>query len=293
MQLVQSGAHHHACGARTVRRRGVLWAATAVMLAPPFVLRGANATEQVMRVGGVGAAAATMTLATMALEVRGRGHRLRQSFQLGSSGAVRAVEQGALDLAMISRPLLVEERMRGLQAFEYGRTPLALATRQAEVRELTRREFAEMLERPGATWPDGTPVRLVMRPRTDGDHILLAGMGPLVQLALDHATAREGMVTAYTDHEAAEAIARLRGGLGPCSLALLRSGSFELRALTLDGVAPTVANVDNTTYRVVNRMHLVTLGPPKGLARELIEFFKTPEGQLQLAELGHSTRIAR
>jgi phosphate transport system substrate-binding protein len=158
---------------------------------------------------------------------------------------------------------------------------------------LTRPQLAEMIEDPRATWPDGTPVRLVLRPKSDGDYVLLASMGALVELALARANAREGMVIAITDQEAADAVARLRGGLGTCSLSLLRAGALNLVPLALDGVAPTVANVENASYRIVNRMHIATLGAPAGMALELVNYLQSPDGLALLAQLGHSTKLRR
>ena len=272
---------------RALGRCGVAAAAWPV----PALL--AVAQDRPFRIGGAGAAIGTVTSALAALAPRGLGASARVVSQLGSSGSLRAVEQGALDLALISRPLNVDERMRGLQTVEYGRTPFALTTSMPGVTGLTRPQLAEMIEDPRATWPDGTPVRLVLRPKSDGDYVLLASMGALVELALARANAREGMVIAITDQEAADAVARLRGGLGTCSLSLLRAGALNLVPLALDGVAPTVANVENASYRIVNRMHIATLGAPAGMALELVNYLQSPDGLALLAQLGHSTKLRR
>lgn len=253
----------------------------------------ALADEQRVRIGGAGAAIGTLNGALAALAQRGVSETTRVVSHLGSSGSLRAVEQGVLDMALISRPLQVDERMRGLQAVEYGRTPFAVVTSMPGVTGLTRQQLAEMIEDPRTTWPDGTPVRLVLRPKTDGDFALMASMGPLVELALERASSRAGMLVAITDQEAADSVSRLRGGLGACGLSLLHYGSRLLKPLALDGVEPTVSNVQNASYRIVNRMHVVTLGPPKGLALELVDYLLSPEGGALLATLGHSTRISR
>ena len=265
----------------------------AAAVAWPAAALASGEKGQVLRIGGSGAAVSTMNHALSALALRGRPLQARVVSHLGGTGSLRAVEQGALDLALISRPLQVDERMRGLQAWEYGRTPFALATAMPGVTGLTRVRLAEMIEDPRATWPDGTPVRLVLRPKADGDYLLLASMGPLVELALTRANARAGMVTAMTDQEAVDAVVRLRGGLGALGLSLIRSSAPSLSPLALDGVAPTVANVENASYRIVNRMHLATLGEPRGGALELVQFLQSPDGLALLAQLGHSTRIAR
>lgn len=281
----------HAWGRRALLR--VLGGCGAAALGGPGPALAAAEPGTAFRIGVAGAAAGTVNSALAVFAQRGRSVPARVVSHLGSVGSLRAVEQGALDLALISRPLLVDERMRGLQAWEYGRTPFALATGVAGVTGLTRTRLAEMIEDPRASWPDGTPVRLVLRPKSDGDYVLLASMGPLVELALERANARAGMVIAITDQEALDAVVRLRGGLGAFSLALLRSGAQTLVPLALDGVAPSVANVENASYRIVNRMHVVTLGEPKGVALDLIKFFQSPDGLGLLAQLGHSTKITR
>jgi phosphate transport system substrate-binding protein len=265
----------------------------AAAMAWPAVSLAAGEPERPFRIGGAGAAIGTMNSALAALALRGQEVPTRVVSHLGTVGSLRAVEQGALDMALISRPLQVDERMRGLLAWEYGRTPFALATSVSGVSGLTRARLAEMIEDPRATWPDGTPVRLVLRPKSDGDYVLLASMGPLVELALERANARAGMVIAITDQEAVDAVVRLRGGLSAFGLSLLRSGPQNLVPLALDGVAPTVANVENASYRIVNRMHVATLGAPTGMALELVRFLQSPDGLSLLAQLGHSTRISR
>jgi phosphate transport system substrate-binding protein len=279
------------CGAAAV-----LWPASRVAAADDPAAASASRSrmaETTVRISGAGAATTTMNSALATLAQRGVATPTRVVSHLGTIGSLRAVEQGALDLAFINRPLLPDERMRGLQAVEYGRTPFVVMTSMPNVGNLTRKQLADFIDDPAATWPDGTPVRVVLRPRNDGDFALLASMGALVELALERAQARDGMLVAVTDQEATDAVARLRGGLGTCGLAMLQPGMHRLVPLALDGVAPTVANVENASYRIVNRMHIATNGPAKGLALELIQHLRSPAGTELLARLGHSTRFAR
>jgi phosphate transport system substrate-binding protein len=48
---------------------------------------------------------------------------------LGSSGAIKALLAGALDIAVSSKPLKPEEVAQGCRGREYGRMPLALVSR--------------------------------------------------------------------------------------------------------------------------------------------------------------------
>lgn len=80
----------------------------------------------------------------------------------------------------------------------------------------------------------------------------------------------------------AQAIAARPGGVGlvPLTLAqrLCRRGS-GLRAVPLDGVAPTVANLRNETYPLRQTLYLLSKGHPAGRVRGLIELVRSAKGE--------------
>ena len=132
---------------------------------------------------------------------------------LGSGGGVKALAKGAIQLAVVSRPLKPEESNPNLRVVEYARTPFVLVTAKPGVTALSAAQVAALYGRQ-ARWPDGSPVRLVLRPAVDIDHALLAGLSPAMPAVLADALAREGMVVTATDREAADAVERLPGAIG-------------------------------------------------------------------------------
>jgi phosphate transport system substrate-binding protein len=52
-----------------------------------------------------------------------------------------------------------------------------------------------------------------------------------------------------------------------------------VKALTIDGVSPTVANVKSGTYPIRRNLYLFTKGEPEGLEKTFIEFALSDEGQ--------------
>ena len=64
--------------------------------------------------------------------------------------------------------------------------------------------------------------------------------------------------------------------IGYCSLASLND---SVKALDIDGVAATVENVKNGSYKIQRPFYLATLGEADGLAKDFIDFILSREGQ--------------
>ena len=57
----------------------------------------------------------------------------------------------------------------------------------------------------------------------------------------------------------------------------------ELKALSLDGVEPTIDNCKSGKYPVLRRLYLLTREVPEGSAKNFLDFCRSDEGQ-QIAE---------
>jgi phosphate transport system substrate-binding protein len=205
---------------------------------------------------------------------------------LGSTGGIKALLSGATHIAVASRNPKPEESAAGLRAHEVGRTAFVLATTKENVTGLTLPEVADLYAGRQSKWSDGQAVRLVLRPASDHDTALLAAFSPGVKDAVAIAMAREGMVFAMTDQDSADAIERLPGGLGTSSLALLMSERRRARALSIDGVTPTVANVASGRYPYVKPLVLlVKAGAPASLM-QFVAFVGSAAGRCILTEAG-------
>lgn len=242
---------------------------------------------ETVRLGGTGSAIATMQRLGQAFQKVDPTFRLEIVPNLGSSGGVKALRQGATQLAAISRPLKAEEAASGLLAVDYGRTPFVLASTVPGVKGLALREVAEIYAGRRTQWANGTPVRLVLRPATDGDNAQLASFSEDVRAALALAMGREGMVVAMTDQETVDAIERLPGGLGTASLALLTSERRRAVPLAIDGVEPSLENLANGRYLHAKTMMLVLRADATPATRRFVDFVSSEPGRKLLTELGH------
>lgn len=206
----EPAAFSHADAAR--RRQPSAWVAAVALLAA--LAGNSEVHAQTIRIGGTGSAIGTMQRLGEAYRKTDPSFRLDVLPNLGSSGGIKALSVGGIQIAAISRPLKPVESATGLRAIEYGRTAFVLASSQDTTRNLTMGEVAALYAGKRTHWSDGTPVRLVLRPTSDGDTELLAAFSPEVRAALEQAQRREGMVLGMTDQETVDAIERLPGGAG-------------------------------------------------------------------------------
>jgi phosphate transport system substrate-binding protein len=208
---------------------------------------------------------------------------------LGSSGGIKAVISGAIQLGVSSRPLRESETSHGAKAIEYARTPFVFATsgKTSGAPALTLQQVVEIYAGKMERWPDGTKIRLVLRPESDSDTEMLRKISPAMMKAEMLAQKRPGMLIGGTDHDAAEHLERLSGSIGTTTLALILSEKRSLKALKVNGVEPTAKSIADGTYPYYKPMLLVTGPKTPPSAQKFIEFVQSPTGRAILSSTGH------
>jgi phosphate transport system substrate-binding protein len=204
---------------------------------------------------------------------------------LGTGGGLMALNAGAIDIALSSRNITAAETQAGLVAQPLFRTPYVFAVHHAvRATGATIAELAGFFG--GHPWPDGTPVRTVLRPDKDSDTDFVRSLGPAMSQALKAAQARPGTFVAVTDGDATEAMERIGGSLGVTTTAMLATESRRLRALALDGVQPSLEALARGRYPHAKTVYLVTRGAPAPAAQTLITMLGSRSMAPRWATLG-------
>jgi phosphate transport system substrate-binding protein len=252
-------------------------------------LSAASSTEaqQPLRLAGTGSAVAAMTRLGAAAEAQDPALRVRVLPSLGSTGAIRAVTEGAIDVAVSGRPLRDKERALGVVSREVARTPFLFAVGpRVGATSLTTDDLAAIYMGTLIAWPDGQRIRVVLRPPSDADTDVLRSISPEVARAVDAASRRPGMLVAVTNTECGEMLARSPGSVGPSTLLQLRSETHRLRALQWNGVDPTLENLASGRYPLRKSVHLVFRSPASESVRRFLAFLASPGAHGLLREMG-------
>lgn len=258
----------------------------ALLLAGCMAASGAAAQE--LKIGGTGAGLATMELLGDAFKRQNPGVVIEVLPSLGSGGGVKALLAGAVQVAVIARPLQDKEVAAGASAQEFGRTPFVFAThRSTRARGISVSDLVDVYAGRQESWPDGTPIRLVLRPVGDSDSEALKAISPAMRAAKTAAEQRKGMFFAVTDQDAADALEKMPGSLGPTSLALVLGERRELKVLALDGVMPDVRSLAAGSYPLYKTMLLATGPKSSAAAKAFVEFARSPAAREILVKNGY------
>jgi phosphate transport system substrate-binding protein len=252
-----------------------------------LLIAGATGAES-FRVGGTGVALGTMRVLGEEFRKTRPGLEVDVLPSLGSPGGIRAVVAGAIDIGVAARPLKPEELAAGAQQTSIGITPFVFAVAAAsKVTALGSVDLIDIYAGRKTRWPDGSPVRLVLRSPSGSEIALLYGISPQMKEAHMLAEKRPGLLVTATDQENADALESIPGAIGVISFAQLVSEKRSLHALRIDGVAPTPAALRTGNYRLWVPLYFVTGARPSPRAREFIAFTRSAAGAALLSRNGY------
>ena len=259
----------------------------AVAILAVLILSGPrNAVAEAIRISGTGGAIGTMRILGEAFGKNNPWIRVEILPAMGSSGSIRAVGAGRLDVGLTGRTLSGEERKQGLVETRYARTPFVFCVNNSlKMTGMTLEGVAEIYGG-RRDWENGKRIRLVLRPPEDSDIPVLKRMSPAMSAAIDVAMRRKGMIVATTDDDAANAIESVPGAFGGTTLSLVVSEKRALRVLALDGVVPSVKAMADRSYPYSKTFFMVTKKNPPPSVRRFIDFVFSSEGAAILAKNG-------
>jgi phosphate transport system substrate-binding protein len=262
-----------------MRIRGIIIAAFAVLATV-----GVAAAEP-LRIGGTGAALETMRELARIYAGRTPGFSVEVPPSLGSTGAIRAVRAGAIDIGVSGRQFSAAEAEGRLRQLAFAHTPFVFVTSHPTARRLNSADLPLIYGGTRTAWDDGQPIRLILRPQFDSDSDLLValfGLGP----ALTQARTRREIAVAATDQDNGEAAQRLAGSLTAMTLLQVTAERLPVRALALDGIEPRLGGGANPSYPYTKTMYLIVRQPPSEPVLDFLAFVAMPEAGAALRAQG-------
>lgn len=210
------------------------------------------ASDQVIRVGGSGTGTGVMRHLAEAFEKRNPGIRIAIAPSLGSSGGIKALIGGSLDIALSARALKDDEKSSGAVSVFSGRTPFVfMVNRGVAINAVAAKDLEAFYGMKRTTWEDGSPVRLILRPEGDSDTKLIQAISPELSNIMKTTLSRPGMFVAMTDQDSDKAIVRTPGSLGATTLAQFLSDRLEGKMLVYGGVKPSLKAMKSGLYPLV------------------------------------------
>jgi len=260
----------------------ILLIVLASFVVTPHLLAG-----NIIRINGSGTA---LDMLKPIMEAYRKDHRdavFQMERPLGSSGAIKALTAGAIDIAAVSRALKPEEIAQGIKLKSFGKTPLAIVTeKKVPLKTISTGELENIYSGKTINWPNGEAIRVILRPKEDADTKILASFSPGMAQAISKARQRRGVMIAVTDPESNEAVSRTIGGIGTSGLTNVIVEKIPLNVLALNGVPPSRQNLASAIYPLSKDISFVTTGKLSDTAADFLEFIYSKRGKALAEKAG-------
>ncbi len=199
---------------------------------------------------------------------------------IGSTGGVRALLDGAIDGALVSRPLRPAELRSGLQVLPYARVPVVLAAHPDTPPVDWRSE--DLLAAFGgqqARWPRGQPLVVFQREPGDSSHLAVARALPaFAQVDADNARTRRWR-TLYHDAAMLRTVTHTPDAVGLSDLATIRLQGVAVALLTYNGVQPGAETVRQGAWPFYKDLSLILTAEAPAELRQLAACMRGPPAQ--------------
>jgi phosphate transport system substrate-binding protein len=260
-------------------------ATTVIALASPTHADGAQAE---LVIGGTGTALGGMHLLAKAFSEDHPEIKTVVLPSLGSGGGIKALDAGKIDLSLSARPLKDKESGKGLSATLYARTPVVFAThRQTALESLSVADLPDIYSGATTKWPDGTALRLILRPEEESDTKLLRGLSDDMDKAVSIALTRSELFVAVNDQDNASALETVRGSLGLTTLAQILSENRNLKPLIFNGQTASLGGLRTGTYPYFKSLYLVVGKEPSNNTQAFVSYIFSQTGRDILTASGH------
>jgi phosphate transport system substrate-binding protein len=177
--------------------------------------------------------------------------------------AQRAVDIGDSDIPAPNEPSLVDH---AVAVVTFG----IIVNPQTGVKNLSTAQIRGIFSGKIANWSQAGgrsgPITVINRPRSSGTRAVL------VQNILGGHEPSEGGLTQDSSGTVAAMVAQTPGAISYAGMAYVKPGSQV--AVTIDGVSPSVANVESDKYKYWSQEHMFTNGQPSAQVAGFINYVK-------------------
>lgn len=212
------------------------------------------------------------------------GIKFKSVEQPGSGKGIQALLDGKVTLAGASRTLKSEEKAKKLLGTAIGYDAIAVFVHKNNpVKNLTKEQIKGIFTGKIKNWKEVGGKDAPIQPNTEIAGEKRATMLAFQEMAMDNAPYGSGFKEIDFPRDQIVDVAKNENSICSVSFGLLAAVSGDLRgnvkAVTVNGTAPSDANIQSGAYLISRPLLLVTQGLPKGEVRKFIDFMLSSEGQ--------------
>jgi len=193
----------------------------------------------------------------------------------GSSTGVKSAAAGTVDIGAASRELKESEKTLGLVTHVLAQDGIAIVAHPSQVvSDLSKEQVRDIFAGEITRWSEvGGADREI--------HVVAREEGSGTRAAFEEMVMGEVLIGAGAILQASNGAVRTAVAGDADAIGFLSFGYINdtIKALSINGVAATVANTNSGKYPVVRPLLFLTKGQPAGVVKQFIDFCLGPEGQ--------------
>ena len=207
------------------------------------------------------------------------GSKIEVPKSIGSDGAIKAVQAGTISLGLVSRPLTEPEQASGLKTIQYARVGIAFAVHSSVNEDnVSFEDVLQMHQAKKNIWADGTRIKVLIRNVHDSSNQILFSMIPGFQRVIEESLAEKRWPVMYHDVEMSDTLRTKAGSFGHTDTASIKLFA-GIKALSLNGIAPTPDNLRSGRYPWVKDLSFLYKGELSDQAKKFVAYVLSPEGR--------------
>ena len=209
----------------------------------------------------------------------------------GSGTGLKQVAEGSVNIGnsdVLAEKKLPAEKAKALVDHKVCTMTVAAIINKDiadKVKSLTSQQLQDVFTAKVTNWkevggPD-EPIVLVTRPTTSGTRALFTELA----LAGQEEASNKSLETDDSG-TLIQSVAQTKGAIGYVALPYLVNNK-DVAALAIDGVAPTLENTYNGTYKVWGYEHMYTKGEPTGAVKAFLDYILSDEYGVEIEKQGY------
>jgi phosphate transport system substrate-binding protein len=229
-----------------------------------------------MKVDGSTGAMPLVAALAKAYEAKTPSLRIEIGTGLGTKARIEALNAGSIDLAVASHGLKIDDLVKqGMNVDEIARTPVVFGVNSSvPLSNLSQAQVCAIYSGALTNWQaaGGPDLAIAARTRPDNEvdaEVVRDGIECLKALKMP-----EAVKVMQRGGDMAKELATTTGAIGMTTTTVVEQSGDKIKALSLDGIAPTEANVTAEKYRLVREVFLVAEsldGKSRELTRVLLD----------------------
>lgn len=212
------------------------------------------------------------------------GIKFKSIEQPGSGKGIKALLEGQVTLAGVSRSLESDEKKQKLIGHTIGYDAIAVfVNKKNPVNNLTKEQLKGIFTGKIKNWKEVGGKDAPIHVNTEIAGQKRATMLAFQEMAMDKAPYGTGFKEIDFPKDQIVDVAKNENGICTVSYGLLAAVSSDLRdkvkAVTVNNIEPADKNIQSGAYLISRPLLLVTMGLPKGDVKKFIDFMLSKEGQ--------------